>query len=61
MDATIIQYIGIAVLFCVALVYVYRRTKQSLKGEKTCSKGCDCPANEKNNAFLKANTSPNKT
>ncbi len=42
MDITVIQYIGIAILFCIALIYLFRRTKQSLKGDKTCSKGCDC-------------------
>ena len=42
MDTTIIQYIIIAILFCVALVYVFRSVRQSFKGKKTCSKGCDC-------------------
>ncbi len=42
MDATIIQYIGIAILFGIALVYLFRRAKQSLTGGKACSKGCDC-------------------
>lgn len=47
MDSIILQYIVIGALFCFALVYVFRKAGKSFRGEKTCSKGCDCRISEK--------------
>jgi len=46
MDAITIQYLVVGTLFLVAVVFLIRRTKRSLKGDKGCSKGCGCAFDE---------------
>jgi len=41
---TIIQYIFIAVVFIVAVLYVTGMFKSSFRGKKSCGKGCGCDA-----------------
>jgi len=39
---TIIQYLFIAIVFVVAIVYMVKMVKDSLGAGKSCSKGCGC-------------------
>ncbi|WP_436410304.1 FeoB-associated Cys-rich membrane protein [Parapedobacter flavus] len=46
MDPITIQHIVISVLFVAALIFLIRRTRKSLKGKQSCSKGCGCDFSE---------------
>jgi len=37
-----VQYAVLAVLFILAVYYVSRNLSKSLKGKKSCGKGCGC-------------------
>ncbi|NLN33031.1 MAG: FeoB-associated Cys-rich membrane protein [Flavobacteriaceae bacterium] len=39
---TIIQYIFVAVVFVIAVVYVIKMAKDSFGSKKSCAKGCGC-------------------
>lgn len=42
MDNLTIQYVIVGILVLVAVWYVARNIRRSLKGKSSCSKGCDC-------------------
>ncbi|MFB2120348.1 FeoB-associated Cys-rich membrane protein [Parapedobacter sp. 2B3] len=46
MDSITIQYIVISALFVAAVFFLIRRTRKSIKGKQTCSKGCGCDFSE---------------
>lgn len=39
---TIIQYVFVAVVFVIAVVYVVKMAKDSFGSKKSCAKGCGC-------------------
>lgn len=39
---TILQYVFIAVVFVIAIIYIIKMAKDSLGSKKSCSKGCGC-------------------
>jgi hypothetical protein len=44
---TIIQYVFVAAVFIVAVIYLIKMFKDSFQSKKSCSKGCGCNDAEK--------------
>lgn len=43
MDGLTLQYLIIAVIFIIALVFMFKRFMPSKNKGGSCSKGCNCP------------------
>ena len=52
---TIIQYLFIAVVFIVAVIFLIKMFRDSFGSKKSCSKGCEC--SDENSSDIKK---PNK-
>lgn len=42
MDNLTIQYLLVGIIVLIALVYLTKKVRNSLKGKSSCSKGCGC-------------------